>query len=106
MADAYRRLAEDEDLASLEPSRKHEERNILKASHLECLLVAKCKKMGCALNEQMLVYTLVQLVEEAVNAYLQPPSATQAPPTKVGQFNCEWCVCARCIAIKALSKSL
>eukprot|EP00731_Ephydatia_muelleri_P015359 Em0008g1079a len=60
VADAYRRLAEDEDLASLEPSRKHEERNILK----------------------MLVYTLVQLVEEAVNAYLQPPSATQAPPTK------------------------
>ena len=61
VADAYRHLAEDEDLASLEPLKKHEERNVLK----------------------MLVYALVQLVEEAVNtSYLQPPSATQAPPTK------------------------
>lgn len=35
MADEYRHLAEDEDMASLEPSKKREERNVLKASHPE-----------------------------------------------------------------------
>lgn len=37
------------------------------------------------LTPQMLVYVLVQLVEEGVNAQMQPFPAAQAPPTKVGR---------------------